>query len=219
MLPEFNLDAFMQASTLFFVLFNPFLMSIYLLHLIESLDSGTFARVLGRATLISLVVFYLFALGGEGLFQTLFQVDFASFMIFGGIIFLMISLRYIFKGSEAIAQTRGPATHLAGSIAMPFMIGPGTISASVFAGKTLGPFWAMVAITVSIVLALAALWLIKLLYDREIHRDASLVERYVDISGRASALVIGSFSIQMIMTGLKDWGFIAPAARAGGFTP
>ncbi|MDT8447590.1 MAG: MarC family protein [bacterium] len=203
----FDSDAFIQSATLFFVLFNPFLMSIYLMDLIQDLDSVTFAKVLARATGISLLVFYGFALGGEGLFRTLFQVDFASFMIFGGVIFLIISLRYIFKGSEAIVQTRGPAEHLAGGIAMPFMIGPGTISASVWAGNSLGPLWAMVAITVSIVIALVALWGIKLLYDREIRRDSSLVERYVDITGRASALVIGSFAVQMIMTGLKDWGF------------
>ena len=50
---------------------NPFLMSIYLLDLIQALEWGTFLRVLLRATLINGAVFLLFAWDGEAIFTDL----------------------------------------------------------------------------------------------------------------------------------------------------
>ena len=61
---------------------------------------------------------------------------FESFQIFGGLIFLVIGYRYVFEGADTIGVMRGAPNHLAGTIAMPFMIGPGTISASVITGCT-----------------------------------------------------------------------------------
>jgi len=55
------MDPFLKSMALFMVLFNPFLMSIYLLDLIQEMDRTAFFKVLVRATLISGVVFLLFA--------------------------------------------------------------------------------------------------------------------------------------------------------------
>lgn len=46
----------------------------------------------------------------------------------------MIGYRYVFQGADTIGEMRGAPEHLAGTIAMPFMIGPGTISAAVVTG-------------------------------------------------------------------------------------
>ena len=199
------MEPFLKSLALFLVLFNPFLMSIYLLDLIQELDRLTFLRVLGRAAIISGAVFLGFAWGGEAIFTHVLQVEFASFLIFGGIVIFLIGLQMLFTGSEAIKRIRGgnPA-HISGSIAMPFMIGPGTISASVIAGNTLTYPFALAAIVLSLLLTVAMLVALKQAFDVIKVRNADLLERYIDISGRAAALLTGTIGIQMMLQGLRQ---------------
>ena len=199
------MDPFIKSLALFLVLFNPFLMSIYLLDLIQELDRATFLRVLVRATLISGTVFVLFARGGEAIFTDLLQVEFSSFLIFGGVVIFLIALQMMFTGSDAIRRMRGgnPA-HLSGSIAMPFMIGPGTISASVLSGKLLTWPLAVTAIALSLLLTVGMLMLLKLGFDSIKVNNADLLERYIDITGRAGALLTGTIGVQMIMQGMRQ---------------
>ena len=195
----------MKSLALFLVLFNPFLMSIYLLDLIQDLDRRTFVQVLVRASAISGSVFLLFAWGGEAIFTNLLQVSFSAFLIFGGIVILLIALQMMFVGSQASRNLRGgdPA-HLSGSVAMPFMIGPGTISASVLAGKTLSMAQAAAVIVLALSLTALMLLVLKNAFDAVKARHAGLLERYIDITGRAAALLTGSIGVQMIMQGLHQ---------------
>lgn len=200
-----ELEAFIKSTTLLIVLLNPFLMSIYLLDLIESLDSKTFISTLVRGVVIATVVFAMFAIGGDAIFSDLFQVRFASFLIFGGIVFVVIGLRFIQAGPQALSELRGDPEHIAGSIAMPFMIGPGTVSASVLAGARLPAGWAVASIGVSMLVMVVGLLIIKWLYGVVKDRNAGLVSRYVDIIGRASALFIGTIAVDMMLTGFEIW--------------
>jgi len=164
----------MKSLALFLVLFNPFLMSIYLLDLIQDLDYRTFFRVLVRATLISASVFMLFAWGGEAIFTNLLQVRFAAFLVFGGIVISLIALQMMFTGSNAIRNMRGgDPEHISGSIAM------------------------------SLALTVMMLMILKRAFDTIKVRNAALLERYIDITGRAAALLTGSIGVQMIMQGLQ----------------
>jgi multiple antibiotic resistance protein len=199
------MDPFVKSIALFLVLFNPFLMSIYLLDLIQEMDRGAFFKVLLRATIISGGVFIVFAFGGEAIFTDLLQVEFAAFLLFGGVVIFLIALQMMFTGSQAIKRMRGgdPA-HISGSIAMPFMIGPGTISASVIAGKTLSFIMATAAIALSLTLTVIMLMMLKQAFDTIRKRNADLLERYIDITGRAGALLTGTIGIQMMMQGIRQ---------------
>ena len=57
-----------------------------------------------RAHVISGVVFVFFSVEGESIFEYVFKVRFASFLIFGGIIFLMIGMRSVFSGQMAMSE-------------------------------------------------------------------------------------------------------------------
>jgi multiple antibiotic resistance protein len=59
-----------------------------------------FRRVLLNAGFISFLVFAFFAWTGDLVFTDLLQVNFASFLIFGGTIFLFIGLRFVLAGPE-----------------------------------------------------------------------------------------------------------------------
>ncbi len=196
---------FLDAVLLMMVLFNPLLMSAYLHDVMHTLSGQVFVRVISRAFLISGVIFVLFAWAGDALFSRILQVRFAAFLIFGGVVFLMIALRYIVYGTEMVGTLRGEAEHLAGAIAMPFMIGPGTISASVLIGARL-PIWsAGLAIGLALLLSCLFLAAMKWLFDALQRRNERLVQRYAEIIGRASALIVGTIAVEMILKGVDMW--------------
>lgn len=199
------LQEFVSSVLLLLMLLNPFLLIIYLIDLMQELDDRAFSQVLVRAGLISTAVFIIVALAGDALFSNVLQVQFASFQIFGGIIFLLIGIQFMFTGPEAIRKMRGKPEHIAGAIAMPIMIGPSTVSASILAGSRLPPLWAIMAIVVAMIVTVTSLLLLKRLHDVVRPRNARLIERYLEIMGRVTALVIGTFSIEMIMRGLQTW--------------
>ena len=198
-------DSLWRSAALLAVLLNPFLMSIYLLDLIEGLDARTFRSALVRGALIATVVFCLFAVGGDSVFRDLLNVRFASFLIFGGILFLLIALRFIQLGPQALSELRGDPEHIAGSIAMPFMVGPGTVSASVLIGARQPLPWALVAIVLAMATTVVGLLALKWLHARVKRRSAALVDRYIDVVGRASALLIGTIAVDMILSGIELW--------------
>jgi multiple antibiotic resistance protein len=210
------MEEFLKSATLLFVLLNPFMMSIYLMDLIQELDRKTFGQVLTRGALISLGVFLICAWAGEAIFTHILHARFASFMIFGGIIFLVIGVRFVVVGSETLKTLRGRPEHLGGSIAMPFMIGPGTVSASVLAGTRLNVVEASLAILLALALVVAGLVTFKWVHDYVRERNERLIQRYLEVTGRIMALVIGTFAIEMILQGIDAWlgnaGSAAPGA-------
>ncbi len=192
-----------ESGVFLLVLLNPFLLSIYLIDLIDSLSFVQLGRVLLRASLISGAVFCLFAWSGDALLIRLFHVRFASFLLFGGAVFLLIGIRFVLMGGEAIRSLRGPAEHVAGSIAMPFMIGPGTVSASVIAGTRLPFLLAVLSIVGALAATSAMVLLLKFIHDAVKRRTEKVIERYVDIVGRLSALIVGTIAVEMILQGFE----------------
>ncbi len=202
---EFDAGGFLKATMLLVVLLNPFMMSIYLLDLIETLEPGVFNRILVRGALIATVVFIAFALSGDAVFTDVFQVRFASFLVFGGILFLLVGLRFVQSGPRALEELRGQPEHVAGAIAMPFMVGPGTVSASVLAGAKLPIGWAVVSVLTAMLATVVGVIAIKWVHDVVKQRHAALVTRYVGVVGRASALLIGTIAVDMIFNGIELW--------------
>lgn len=202
---------FVRSVALLLMLLNPFLLIIYLIDLVQEMDQQTFRRVLVRAGVISGAVFLFFGLLGDLVFDVVLQARFASFQVFGGIIFLLIGIQFVFSGPGALRQMRGSPQHIAGSIALPIMIGPGTVSASILAGNRLPPLLASCSILLAVATTVVTMILLKVLHDYVRPRHESLIERYIEIMGRITALVVGTFSIEMIMQGMAEWaGYLSP---------
>lgn len=199
------MSEFLRVSMLLFMLLNPFLLVVYLMDVFEKVPPKVFRKVMARAGLISFVVFSFFALIGDALFRQVLQADFASFQMFGGIVFLVIGLRFVFQGNASIEGLRGESKHIAGAIAMPLMIGPGTIGAAVITGKRLDPFPAVLSIFTTVAATVVVIMLLKRAHDWVRKRNAELVERYIEIAGRVTALVVGTFAVEMIMRGIAAW--------------
>jgi len=196
---------FFRSTTLLLTLLNPFLIIIYLVDVVQKLKQKQFRLVLVRAGLIAGSVFCSFAILGDTIFSGLMQVEFASFQIFGGIVFLLIGLQFVFRGPTAIEALRGESEHIAGSIAMPVLIGPGTISASVIIGKRHDPLLACTAVVTAVVVCLITILLLKFIHDWVNQTKEALISRYIEIAGRITALYVGTVAIDMIMQGLQSW--------------
>lgn len=196
---------FVSASTLLFMLLNPFLLVVYLIDVFEKLSLAVFVRVIVRAGLISMAVFAFSALLGDMVFQEILQARFASFQIFGGIVFLLIGLRFVFQGNAAIEALRGESQHIAGAIAMPLMIGPGTIGASILVGERLEGWLATLAIVSTVALSVVVMIFLKWLHDLVRTHNEPLVERYIEVAGRITALIVGTFALEMILQGMESW--------------
>jgi len=194
-----------NSVALLLVLLNPFLLVIYLTDIVQKLDQRTFNRVLARASGISIVAFCCFAILGDAVFVRFMQVEFASFQIFGGIVFLLIGIQFVFRGPATIEILRGESRHIAGAIAMPVFIGPGTISACIVIGKRHDPLTACALVTIAVLVCAVTLVFLKALHDRVIPHREAIVQRYIEIAGRVTALVVGTIAIDMVMRGIGTW--------------
>jgi small neutral amino acid transporter SnatA (MarC family) len=195
----------LKSAALLLVLLNPFLVIIYLVDMVEKFDRVRFARVLFSGSLIATAVFCCFAVLGDFIFSSIVNAEFASFQIFGGLVFLLISLQFVFKGPKAIEALRGESSGLAGAIAMPVMIGPGTISASVLIGKRHDALLAGATIIAAVFVSVAIMLALKLLHDFVRPRSEPIIKRYIEIAGRITALYVGTISVEMIMQGIRTW--------------
>jgi small neutral amino acid transporter SnatA (MarC family) len=196
---------FIRSLTLLLLLLNPFLVIVYLIDVMQKLDRRQFSQVLMRAGVIASLVFCCFAILGDVVFSDFVQVDFASFQIFGGIVFLLIGIQFVFRGPLAIEILRGESEHLAGAIAMPVLIGPGTISASVVIGERHEWIPACFAVLLAVIISVIIMLILKAAYDYVQPRQERLVQRYIEIAGRVMALYVGTVSIDMIMKGIRAW--------------
>jgi small neutral amino acid transporter SnatA (MarC family) len=193
------------SGSLLFALLNPFLVIVYLIDVLEKLDSRLFRRVLLRAGVIASLVFCCFAILGDTIFSHVIHAEFASFQIFGGVVFLLIGVQFVFRGPSAIGVLRGESEHIAGAIAMPVLIGPGSIGASIIIGERHGPWVACAIVLSATIISIAIMLVLKSVHDFVRPRREGLIQRYIEIVGRIQALYIGTVSVEMIMRGLRTW--------------
>ena len=198
-------DRFLSSAMFLLVLLNPFLLILYLMDLIQEYPFASFSRVLFRASFIAFAVFVLFAVAGDVIFRDLLQVNFASFQVFGGIVFLAIGYQFMFQGMDALRGLRGKPDFVTGSIAMPVLIGPATLSASMIIGQRMQIVPAVLAIGTAVGVSVAIILVLKWLHDRAKRHNEALIQRYTEIAGRVAALIIGTFAIEMIMQGINSW--------------
>lgn len=199
------MEMFFKSSLLLFVLLNPFIMSVYLIELIKGMEFRDFAQQLVRAALISFAIFVLFAWAGEAVFEDVLQVRFISFMIFGGVTFLIIGVRMILGVGAPVESLRPHGKEISGAIAMPFIVGPGTITVSVLTGSRMGEVRAALSIALGLAMAIGAILVLKKIFDFVKNRNEQYVARYMDIAGRVTALFTGSFAIELILKGIERW--------------
>jgi len=157
-----------------------------------------------QASLISLVVFFLFAWCGEPLLVDFLAVKPSALRVFGGLIFIIVAYNYVTQGYKATVFLRGDLEGLPSSIALPFMIGAGTITQAILTGKRHDTVSAFLVIACTIVVAFTIVAAFKITRDHMSGPRERVFQRYVNILARLNGLIIGAISVDMIAEGLKQ---------------
>ncbi len=193
-----------EALVQFLAILNPFALCLYLTGPMEELSFRSFMRVFLSASAISLAVFYICAYFGENLFTGTLGLEPAALRVFGGVVFFFVGYQYVTKGYRTTEALRGSLDELPSAIALPFMIGAGTIAQSVLIGKRYpGP---TVAITLAgaIIVTIAVVLSFKLARDHLRGARERVFDRWVNIMARLNGLLIGAISCQLVVEGIYE---------------
>jgi len=184
---------------------NPFALFLYLRPVMIDLKPDRFRRVMLRASLISLVMFLIFVGTGNTLFTEILNVRFHSFRLFGGIVIFSFAYLFIVKGEAALIQTREDLTELASGIALPFMVGAGTISLATLMGNQLGFWRAALALIIILVVNFGIIMTLKLIRE-EIPRPGFQVafDKVMAIFLRVNGFLLGAIGVDMIVTSASE---------------
>jgi len=191
----------------FLVLLNPFALFIYLQPVMRNLTEKDFHKVLFKATMISFVIFALFVYAGDFVFRKIFQINFEAFRIFGGIIIFTFAYLFIVQGKKSLINMKEDLDDLASEIALPFMVGAGTISLCiVMSHKFSFPKGILI---LSIIMILHYIIIFFLIKTRKLVNENWRVafDKNMEIGLRLNGLFVGAIGINMIINGIGNLYF------------
>jgi multiple antibiotic resistance protein len=193
----------------FLIMLNPFAMFLYLLPVMEELSQRSFLKVLLKASVISFAVFIAFLAAGDFLFQNVFQIHFESFRVFGGIIIFSYAYMFIVKGQKAFIHMKESLDDLASEIALPFMVGAGTISLTVLIGHNFSFLEGILAILAVLVINYFIIVLLKNMRDGiEKTKFRVAFDKNMQVFLRLNGFFIGAIGINMIVVGIMNLFFV-----------
>ena len=188
----------------FLAILNPFALCLYLANVMEELSPREFLAVLSRAAITSFCVFCLFAVTGEALLVDVLGIRPEAMRIFGGVVFFIVAYGYVTKGYKAAVGLRGSLDELPSEIAVPFVIGAGTITQAVLLGKRLQAPFAVLVLFLGMLVSVLTVIVFKLIRDRMKGARERVFERYVNIVSRLNGLLIGAISTDMVVGGVRQ---------------
>jgi multiple antibiotic resistance protein len=187
------------------VMINPFALFLYLEPIRKDLSHKSYMLVIFKATLISLFICLAFYFSGDFLFKKVFMIDFESFRIFGGIIIFSYAYFFIVKGQKALIMIKENLDDLASEIALPFMVGAGTISLSILLSQK-HTFWMG---TFSLLIVYGFNFLVLFIMKK--FRDSidgkklkTAFDKNMEVLLRLNGFFIGAIGINMVLTGIRN---------------
>lgn len=189
----------------FLVMLNPFALFLYLKPVMKDLPDADFRSVFLKATTISFVIFLAFLIFGDVVFHKVFRINFESFRIFGGIVLFSFAYIFIVQGKKAFIQIKGDLHELASEIALPFMVGAGTISLTVLMADELKLWEGIVS--------LAAIMLINFFFimgmkqlrqSMRSKRIQTAFDKNMELLLRINGFFLGAIGIDMVVTGISN---------------
>ncbi len=186
------------------VMLNPFALFLYLEPVRKDLNHKQFVSVIFKASIISLTICYLFFFSGEFLFKKVLLIDFESFRIFGGIIIFSYAYFFIVKGQRALIMIKENLDDLASEIALPFMVGAGTISLSILTSYRHTSLIGILILFAAFVINFLTIFLLKKIRDSLDGRKLKTAyDKNMEVLLRLNGFFIGAIGINMVLTGVK----------------
>lgn len=192
----------------FLIMLNPFALFLYLVPVMDELDSKTFMKVLLRATFISFCIYFIFLAAGNFLFENVFQISFEAFRIFGGIIIFSFAYLYIVRGQGALLHVKEDLDDLASEIALPFMVGAGTISISVLMSyKFTVEVGALLLIIILLINYMIILGLTEIKNSIRKKKNKIAFDKNMQVMLRLMGFFVGAIGVNMVVTGILNTFF------------
>lgn len=184
---------------------NPFALFLYLTPIMKELKDKDFLLVLTKASVISYLIILFFILTGDVIFNFLFRIEFNSFRIFGGIVIFSFAYYYIVKGKKALIQLRGSLDDLAAEIAMPFMVGAGTISIAIIAAEEHTLKINMLMLPLILIINFTIIIGLKKIRDHIMQKRLRVAfDKSMGIFLRLTGFFVGAIGIDMILIGIQN---------------
>ena len=189
----------------FLVMLNPFALFLYLDPIRKDLSHRDFMMVIFKASLISFLVCLVFFFSGDIFFRLIFKIDFESFRIFGGIIIFSYAYFYIVKGQKALIIIKENLDDLASEIALPFMVGAGTISLTILLAHDHSFLIGGGSLTIIFVVNFLVIFALKKFRDSiETKKFKTAFDKNMEVLLRLNGFFIGAIGINMVLMGIKN---------------
>lgn len=187
----------------FFVIMNPFAQFLYLKPVIDDLDLRTFFKVYWKATLMSFSIYSLFVFFGETIFTGFFNISFEAFKVFGGIIIFSYAFQFIMKGTKGVLQIKEDLDDLASEIAIPFIVGAGTIYLSILIGHSAPSILSALGVIAG-VMCLNYFFVIgfAIIKDQMKRKQKVAFDKHLSIAVRLNGFFMGAIGVHMILEGI-----------------
>lgn len=189
----------------FLIMLNPFALFLYLQPIMDDLTHDKFMHVLFKATAISTGVFALFVISSDFLFERVFMIHFDSFRIFGGIIIFSYAYYFIIKGGKALIFVKENLDDLASEIALPFMVGPGTISLAILLSYEFPIHMGLVGLGIVMLANYLILTFLKHVRDginKKMYQIA--FDKHMGLLLRINAFFVGAIGVDMVLRGILN---------------
>ncbi|WP_071781140.1 MarC family protein [Adhaeribacter aquaticus] len=188
----------------FLVMLNPFALFLYLKPIMNDLSDDDFRSVFIKASIISFGIFLGFLLLGDIIFQKVFRINFESFRIFGGIVLFSFAYILIVQGKKGFIQIKGDLHDLASEIALPFMVGAGTISLTILMSEQLVLWQGVLSLAIIMLINFAIVMGLKSM--RRGMRSKNLQKAFdknMELLLRINGFFLGAIGVDMVVTGIS----------------
>lgn len=188
----------------FLLMLNPFALFVYLSPIMDELENKQFNIVLLKASFISFIIYSLFMLGGEFVFNNVFRISYESYRIFGGIIIFSFAYQYIVRGEKSLIHIKENLDDLASEISLPFMVGAGSISLSILIGYNYSIYVGFIILGIVMILNFFVILLLKYIKDSmNKRRLKTAYDKNINILMRINGFFIGAIGVDMIVSGIR----------------
>jgi multiple antibiotic resistance protein len=186
------------------VLINPFALFVYLVPVMQDIERPDFFKVLLKATLISLLIYFIFSQFGEFIFSRVFSINFESFRIFGGVVIFVMALVFIIQGKKSFITLKGSLDDLASEIAMPFLVGASTIAISILIGKKYNTVQSILIITLALLINFATIALLVFIKDALPSQQMKIAfDKLMGYFLRINGFFVGAIGVDMTIQGIR----------------
>lgn len=187
------------------VMINPIGLFIYLTPIRKALSHKDYLKVVLKATIISFFILLLFFFFGNFLLQVVFRINFESFRIFGGILIFSFAYLFLIKGQKALIRVKVDLDDMASEIALPFMVGAGSISLTMLLSYKVQQSYGVIVLIVTLLLALLIILLLTIFRDRLPNRTLKIgFDKNMEILLRLNGFFIGAIGINMVLSGITN---------------